>query len=359
MIENKNKKKILFVGGTLNSTTMMHKISKHLSQYDCYFSAMYTDGWMDRLVPTGVLDFVPLAVPIKKATEEYILDNGLKMDYKGEKHDYDLYLVSTDLIFPDNLKNKKVIHVQEGMTDPEDLRYYLAKYFKFPRWFASTSMMGLSDAYDYFCVASEGYKELFINKGVRPEKIKVTGIPNFDNYAQYYNNTFPYKHFVLCATSDLREVYKHENRRAFIKKAADIAEKHKKQLIFKLHPNENKRRAIREIKKYAPNAITFTACNAHEMIANADVLITRYSTVVYTGLALGKKVYCDVDIDELRKLTPKQNGGTSAKNIADLAIELLYSKHDKKIMELFKFQPFEPLRQVVNNRVLNKTKVRI
>ena len=30
-----------------------------------------------------------------------------------------------------------------------------------------------------FCVASEGYRDLFISKGVKPEKIYVTGIPNF------------------------------------------------------------------------------------------------------------------------------------------------------------------------------------
>jgi hypothetical protein len=46
---------------------------------------------------------------------------------------------------------------------------------------AGTAATGLSDAYHAFCVASEGYRDFFIRKGARPEKIIITGIPNFDN----------------------------------------------------------------------------------------------------------------------------------------------------------------------------------
>ena len=62
------------------------------------------------------------------------------------------------------------------------------------------------------------------------------------------------------------------------------------------------------------------------MIANCDALITKYSTVVYTGIALGKKVYSDYDLEELKKMLPLQNGGISAKNIAVKARELLREK---------------------------------
>ncbi len=43
-----------------------------------------------------------------------------------------------------------------------------------------------------------------------------------------------YHNFVLVATSDMRETYKYENRKKFIKKAYKIADG--RQLIFKLHP---------------------------------------------------------------------------------------------------------------------------
>ena len=59
------------------------------------------------------------------------------------------------------------------------------------------------------------------------------------------------------------------------------------------------------------------------MIANCDILITRFSTVVYIGLALGKEVFSDFDIDELKRLLPAQNGGKSAFNIAHIARRLL------------------------------------
>jgi hypothetical protein len=57
------------------------------------------------------------------------------------------------------------------------------------------------------------------------------------------------------------------------------------------------------------------------MIANCDTLITKYSTVAYVGIILGKKVYSYFDLEELKKLAPFQNGGVSAKKIAASTIE--------------------------------------
>ena len=59
------------------------------------------------------------------------------------------------------------------------------------------------------------------------------------------------------------------------------------------------------------------------MIANCDVLITKYSSVVYVGLVLGKIVYSEFDIDELKQLLPLQNNGTSAERIARIGMHLL------------------------------------
>ena len=177
-------------------------------------------------------------------------------------------------------------------------------------------------------MASEGYKDLFIKKGVKPEKISVTGIPNFDNCKQYLDNDFPYKNYVLVATSDTRETYKYENRKKFIKKAVKIADG--RQLIFKLHPNELVERATEEINLYAPGALVFSHGKTEEMIANCDALITRFSSVVYVGLALGKEVYSDFDINILKKLKPIQNNGTSAKNIASVGAELIETAKSKE-----------------------------
>ena len=228
------------------------------------------------------------------------------------------------------------------MTDPENFMYYLVKALKLPRWLASTSTTGLSHAYDKFCVASEGYRDFFITKGIKPQKICVTGIPNFDNCKQYYNNDFPHKNYVLVATSDTRETYKYENRKKFIRNAVKIA--NGRQLIFKLHPNELVERATKEINQYAPHALVFPQGKIEEMIANCDVLITRFSSVVYVGLALEKEVHSDFDINLLKKLMPIQNDGTSAKNIAQVGEELIETgmieesiHFEKRIMRKFSF----------------------
>jgi hypothetical protein len=314
------KKKILFICGSLNQTTIMHQIAQNYHDFDCFFTPYYADGFIKKISEAGFLNFTILAGQFFRDCINYLEKNNLNIDYRGEKNKYALVFTGSDLIIPTNILNSKIILVQEGMTDPENLMYHLVKNFKLPRYLASTSTTGLSDKYDRFCVASEGYREFFIRKGINPGKIAVTGIPNYDNCEKYFENSFPYRDFVLVATSDSRETLKYENRKAFIKEALEIA--NGRQLIFKLHPNENAKRAAKEIKWLIPDALVYSKGNIHEMIANCKVLITKYSTVVYTGLALGKEVHSYFQLDELKKQMPIQNGGTSGKAIAEVGREL-------------------------------------
>jgi hypothetical protein len=149
----------------------------------------------------------------------------------------------------------------------------------------------------------------------------VTGIPNFDDAASFCDNDFPYKGYVLAATSCLRESLKYEDRKGFIRKALEIADG--RQLIFKLHPNERVDRATREIREVAPDALILADGNTDHMIANCDVLITKYSSVVYPAVALGKEVHSDLDPEALGRLCPIQNGGTSGKKIAEVCMKRL------------------------------------
>lgn len=338
------KKKILFIGGSVNQTSMMHKISHNMSDCDCWFSPYYADGYIDFLARHGFLDFSILGGEFKRLTLEYLNNNNLQIDYKGVINDYDLVFTGADLIIPKNIKNKKIILVQEGMTDPENIFTLLVKYFNFPRWIASTSTMGMSNQYDLFCVASHGYKDFFVKKGADPEKIIVTGIPNFDNAKEYYRNDFPYKNFVLVATSDTRETFKYENRKKFIKECVKIADG--RQLIFKLHPNEKVERATREINKYAPGALVYHKGNINHMIANCDVLVTIYSSVVYIGMALGKEVHSAFNIEELKQLTPLQNNGTSAERIARVALHLLEAPNTST----HKLQKISGVKEALNHK---------
>ena len=322
------KKKILYICGSLNQTSMMHQISCHLSDFESCFTPYYADGFVRQLAHAGYLEFTILGKKLKEKAEIYLHEHSLSIDPHGTANDYDLVMTCSDLIVPKNIRDKRLILVQEGMTDPKTIMYYLVKWMKLPRYMASTATTGMSNAFDYFCVASEGYREHFLKNKVGPEKIIVTGIPNFDNCKNYLNNDFPYRNFVLAATSDARETYRFENRKKFIRKAVEIAAG--RQLIFKLHPNENFARATKEINKWAPEALVLTSGNPHEMIANCDALITKFSTLVYTGIALGKEVYSDFDTDTLRGLAPIQNGGTSALNIANVARRLLEMEITRK-----------------------------
>ena len=292
---------ILFIIGTVNTGKMMYSISKELQEHSCYFTPFYLNS-LDELLTSSMID-IPLRKKHFENTQKFIEDRRLPLDYKGIGREYDLVVTCTDVYIQDNILDRKVVLVQEGITDPESWTYNLIKIFPFlPRYIANTSATGLSDIYEYFCVASEGYRELFTRKGVRPEKIRVTGIPNFDDMEKYRDNDFEHRGYVLAATSPLREVFKPDNRPAFIKKAVDIAGG--RQLIFKLHPSEKADRAVYEINTHAPGALIYTDGNGEEMVANCDVLITQLSTLTFVGVALGKEVYTDLDIDEVKRLIP-------------------------------------------------------
>jgi hypothetical protein len=204
------------------------------------------------------------------------------------------------------------------MTDRVTNWAKIVKHHDLPGYLSmSTALNGAGNICDIYCAASEGYKEHFTSMGTDSSRIIATGIPNYDNIHSFNYNRFPYKNYVLVATSDIREVLGKDDRKKFIEDAAKIAAG--RRMIFKLHPNEEKERAIGEIEKYAPhNTIIFTKGDTNHMIANCDELITQYSTVVYAGIVLGKKVHSYFDVEELKKLTPMQNGGTSSKTIADI-----------------------------------------
>ena len=299
----------------------MHQIAEELSDYDLFFTPYYGDFLLTLARRLNLAEFTIMGRKLSSRCIEYLKRHELPLDVEGRSHDYDLILTCSDLVVPKNILGKRIVLVQEGMTDPENLMYHIVKRIPIlPRWLASTAATGLSNAFSVFCVASKGYREVFIRKGVKPEKIVVTGIPNFDNCQRFRNNTFPFREFVLVCTSDTRETFKLDNRRRFIEKAVSIAAG--RQLIFKLHPNENAERSKREIHALAPQALIYTEGSAEEMIANCDVLVTQYSSVAFVGLALGKTVHSYFDGQDLSRLMPIQNN-CAAKNIATVCRGIL------------------------------------
>lgn len=314
---------ILFIGGSLNQTKIMHKIAQNLGEYNCYFTPYYADGIEDFVARLGWLDFTVLGGRHRRETDTYLVEHNLPVDYRGQAHEYDLVLTSSDLIVQRNIRGKRLVLVQEGITEPESLMFQLVKWLKLPRYMANTSTSGLSDTYDLFCVASNGYRDLFIRKGVKPEKIAVTGIPNFDNFQEYLDNDFPFRDYVLVATTPYRETFRFDNRVAFIRRCVRIAAG--RPMIFKLHPTENPKRARYEIAKYAPGSLVLEHGNVDHMIAKASVVITQQSTCTFAAMALGKEVHTYLDKEELLCLMPIQNGATTGLRIADLCKQVLHT----------------------------------
>jgi hypothetical protein len=193
-----------------------------------------------------------------------------------------------------------------------------------PRWIAGTAATGLSGQFDVFCVASEGYRDLFVRHGVPRERLVVTGIPNFDDCARYLENDLAVRGYVLVCTSDARETLKVlDDRPAFLRWAKGIAGS--RPLVFKLHPNENVARATQEIRRVFRNAPVLSTGCAEHLIANCDALVTQYSSTVFVGLALGREVHSYHDLAELRRLCPVQNR-CAARNIAAVCDGLASSR---------------------------------
>jgi len=318
-------KKVLFIVGSMNQTWQMHEISKNLPEYDCWFSQFFTDQkWANALIKyTPIFKGTIFSGQFKANSEKYLRANGLQIDYQAKKNKYDLVVYCSDLHVPKRMRQTKTVWVQEGMTDKLTWWAKVIKTLGLSGGLSgNTSLNGSSNICDIYCAGSEGYKEQFVRLGTDREKIVVTGIPNYDNIEQFLENDFPYRDYVMVATTDMRETFRAENRPAFIRHAVKIA--NGRPLLFKLHPNEKYDRAEREIKKHAPEGtLIYQKGNTNHMIANCCELITQYSTVVYVGLALGKKVHSYFDLAELKRLAPVQNGGTSAIKIAGVCRDVL------------------------------------
>jgi hypothetical protein len=287
-----------------------------MPDFDQGFTPYFVNGGYEMLRELGVLDFTIAGGHWREECLEYLRAHELPIDVRGQGYEYDLVVTCQDLFVPDVMRRKPSVLVQEGMVDPINGWSHLVRHLKWlPRWLASTSATGLSDSYDRFCVASAGFRDLFVARGVRRDKMVVTGIPNFSNCAAYYNNDFPHRGYALVCTSDSRETFKFHNRRAFLRNARCLAES--RDIIVKLHPNERFDRATKEVEQELPGALLFTHGCAEEMVANCDVLITEWSSTSLVGLALNKVVHSSFNIDELKRLVPLQSPSV-ATAIADV-----------------------------------------
>jgi len=318
---DKVRPRALFICGSRNQTTQLHQVANELPEVEPLFTPFFVTGVYELLREWGMLDFTIAGGHWREECLTYLRDHRLAIDVRGESYDYDLVVACQDLVVPRSVRNKSLILVQEGMVDPITPWFHLVRRFKtLPRWLASTAATGLSGAYERFCVASTGFYELFAERGVERNKMVVTGIPNFNSCDDYRTNEFPHHGYLLLCTSDSRETFKFHDRRALLRRVRRLAAG--RQIIVKLHPNERFDRARREIAEELPGALVFTSGSAEEMIANCEVLVTEWSSTALVGLALGKTVHSNFQVEELRKLIPLQTPD-AARNIADVCRSVL------------------------------------
>lgn len=318
------KQRALFICGSLNQTTQMQRIAAELPELDHHFTPYYGSRAVSFLSTrlAWIADTTILGARRRALCLAHLQAHGLPIDLDGRRGPYDIVVTCSDLCMPENIRSSPTVLVQEGMTDPDTWLSQGIQLARLPPWMAGgTQLTGLSGLYDRFCVASQGYREFFSARGAPAHKLHVTGIPNFDDCERYCSNKLPYRGYVLACTSDLRETFRRDDRRAFIRRVLQIAAG--RPVRFKLHPNERIERARREIARCAPHAHVHVDESAEQLIANCDVLVTQTSSVTYVGIALGKEVHTDLDLLTLQRLCPDQNGGQSARRIAEICRELL------------------------------------
>jgi hypothetical protein len=314
----------LFICGSLNQTSQLRAVAREMPEFQAFFTPFYGAWWAELGRALGLLERTILGDAMRARCLDALRRAELAIDLGGRRAPYDLVVSCTDLLLPPNIRGRPLVIVQEGMTDPETIySRAIARLRWFPAWTVGTTLTATRGAYDRFCCASPGYRDHFVARGAPAEKLRVTGIPNFDDCARRQRNApaSTARGFVLVCTSDLRETLRRDDRSAFLRSALRIAAG--KPLHFKFHPNEDRARAAREVRAIVPDAIIHADEPTEALIADCDVLVTQFSSVAYVGLALGKQVHSHYDIAELKRLLPIQNGGSSAANIADVCRELL------------------------------------
>src|SRR5690606_22544410 len=94
----------LLIGGSLNQTTMMHRVGEALAAHGCAvaYTPFYADGLVGRAAARGWLDFSILGGAARRRTLDYLAAHALPTDVGGRAGGYDLVVVGTDLYLPAN-----------------------------------------------------------------------------------------------------------------------------------------------------------------------------------------------------------------------------------------------------------------
>src|SRR4030043_108807 len=140
------KKRIFFICGSMNQTTQMHQISMHLGEYEHAFSPYYCDGLHEIFRRRGLMEFTIIGDKLASRCRMYLEKHNLPIDYQCKNRPYDLVVTCSDVYMQKNIRDDRIVLVQEGITDAESVFFRLVKRLRFlPRWMGGTATTGLSD----------------------------------------------------------------------------------------------------------------------------------------------------------------------------------------------------------------------
>src|SRR5580693_3282713 len=112
------RKRILFICGSMNQTTQMHKIALELGDHDCVFSTFYGDRGLQLLKRLRLTETSVLGYKLSARAATYLERHGLPVDEMGAHGPYDLVVTCSDQVIQRNIRQLPIVLVQEGMTDP-------------------------------------------------------------------------------------------------------------------------------------------------------------------------------------------------------------------------------------------------
>ena len=310
----------LFICGSLNQTTQLHEIARELPEVEAAFTPYYCDAPLQWARRAGLLEFTILGFKLRRRCLAYLDEHGLPVDLEGRAGGYDLVVTCSDLVVPRNTRGLRTVVVQEGILDPFDWTFAVWRRLRWlPPYLTGTAATGLSGRYERFCVASEGYRDLFVGNGAPPERVVVTGIPNFDD-CRRFRRTLPAPRvrpgLLVGRPRDVQA-----GRPARLPAPLPHAGR-RPPAVREAAPERGRAAGHPRSARSCPSARVFAEGSAEEMIANCAVLVTQYSSTAFVGLALGKEVHSYYGADELRRLLPVQNG-CAARNIAAVCRDVL------------------------------------
>ncbi len=183
-------------------------------------------------------------------------------------------------------------------------------------------------------------EEYYLNAGIPKNKIILSGSPLYDQHFKFKINT-KFTNNILFATSglglslDSNTVSRMKNYQYFIEIICKtISKLNQKNLQIKLHPFADERLDIPKIaKKINPDIHIYKHENLVNLISNADLIISRHSTVILESMALGKPtmVWLDDDYSEAIDLPYIKSGASLKLDINNFSNQINNFYNDPQI----------------------------